>query len=413
MEMNDRNCEILLEYLKSILYDQEIRKPDLDGMEEPFRRLGLCMESLQESVERTKAYVEALSMGNLSQEFPSGDSFLRGNLKKLQENLNTLTRQAKQVAAGDYSRQISCLGELSDAFNSMTGQLELRESQLKEETEKVKARAQVIKAYNELLVEVIRKRGEWVLVVDAEKRTVTYCNKADNWDREGTLQCDNRCTRKLHFQEQILNWTGERQRDWEFEDEQGNCYYVNSFPVEWRERHSYVHVISDVTRERQEKDVLQSKAYYDAAFGIRNRRFFLEYMEKALQESKTITLCYLDLDGLKFVNDRFGHLEGDNYIRGFVDIIQKHFRRGDILARVGGDEFILILEGNMGSLADDKLWNTRTCFREENRRPYPESFSYGIYVIDGEKNSSTLEEILGTADASMYEFKRKYKEERF
>ncbi len=374
MAMEDRNCEILVEYLKSILYDHEIRKPDLEKLDEPFRGLGHCMETLQ-------------------------------------ENLNHLARQAQLVAAGDYSQKVSGLGEFSEAFNTMTTQLELRRSQLKEESKKVKDRAEVIEAYNELLVEMTRRRNEWVLVVDAEKRSVVYCNKSDEEGYVHTPECD-KCKRKLHFQERILNWKGESQWNWDFEDACGNCYNVNSFPVEWRGRHSYVHIVSDVTKEQQEKEVLQSKAYYDAAFGVRNRRFFMEYMEHALQEKKTVTLCYLDMDGLKFVNDRFGHLEGDCYIRTFVEVVQRHFRRGDILARVGGDEFVLILTGSLEELAVGKLQSARDCFREENHKSYPVSFSYGIYVIDGQTNRATLEEIMQAVDASMYEFKRKYKEKR-
>ena len=65
---------------------------------------------------------------------------------------------------------------------------------------------------------------------------------------------------------------------------------------------------------------LTSKAYHDAGTGIKNRLFFEEYMEMILKENQKATLCYLDLDGLKYVNDKFGHQEGDIYIQCFVEL---------------------------------------------------------------------------------------------
>ncbi len=410
--MDERNYNILLEYLKSILYDKNIKKPDLDTLDPSFRELGRYLEILQNSLEEMREYAHDLSQGNLSRDFPSRDNLFCDSLKNLHANLNHLAWQAGQVAAGDYSQRVSFLGDFSEAFNTMTSQLQDRETRLELESQKVHSRAEVIRSYNELLVEMTRKRNEWVLVVDAETKSVVYCNKNDEDGGEGnTGQC-NRCRRQLHFQQEILSWTGETQGNWEFEDEHENSYRVTSFPVEWRGRYSYVHMVSDMTRERQEMDQLENKAYYDAALGIRNRRFFMEYMENVLQEKKTVTLCYLDLDGLKYVNDRYGHLEGDCYIRSFVELIQKHFRRGDVLARVGGDEFALILEGRLEQTTEKKLEDARYCFRLENRKDYPVSFSYGITLIDGEKNDSSLDQIMQGVDRSMYEYKRKFKEKR-
>ena len=68
------------------------------------------------------------------------------------------------------------------------------------------------------------------------------------------------------------------------------------------------------------------------------------YCEKTLRDKERIVLGYLDLDCLKNINDKYGHAAGDNYIRLFVHTIQKNFRNTDVFARVGGDEFCLILK---------------------------------------------------------------------
>ena len=95
--------------------------------------------------------------------------------------------------------------------------------------------------------------------------------------------------------------------------------------------------MTDQLRERE--DVLVLEAHQDALTGIGNRHFLREKLEATLESGEGFLFCYCDLDHLKYVNDRFGHAEGDNYIRRFVDTVQGNIRRGDIFARIGVDEF--------------------------------------------------------------------------
>ena len=133
-------------------------------------------------------------------------------------------------------------------------------------------------------------------------------------------------------------------------------------------------------------------------------------MEKILSEKREATLCYLDLDGLKYVNDTFGHLEGDLYIQNFVELVRSSFRNGDTFARTGGDEFCLVLTGHLKSLIDRKMEELLHSFQSEHYADYQCSFSYGIVEIEGKDNEWTLDEILQKADAIMYECKRRNKE---
>ncbi len=177
--MEKENCEMLFEYLKSILYDSQVKELNIEELDEPYQKLGKGLSYLQHAVEEMLAY-SAISLpgGNLSGVYPARENMLCTNLKNLHANLNHLTWQAKQVAAGDYSQHVSYLGEFSEAFNTMTDQLRERETLLKEEAQKVKKRAEVIESYNELLVEMTRKRNEWILVVDEQSREIVYCNKS-------------------------------------------------------------------------------------------------------------------------------------------------------------------------------------------------------------------------------------------
>ena len=403
--MEKDNCELLFEYLRSILYDQQIHALDVKELDEPYQKLGKGLAFLQQAVEEMLAYTEDLSRGNLSGAYPSRDNFLCVNLKNLHANLNHLTWQAKQVASGDYSQHVSYLGEFSEAFNTMTAQLKERETQLKEEAQKVQKRAQVIEEYNDLLVEMTRRRKEWIVVVDAQSRDIVYCNK-----RIDPEFCE-KCRHRLSFRNDILNWQdSEQYKVWEAGDEEQGYYRITTFHIEWRGQNAYAHIVVDITDEKQAANRLNSKAYMDPGTGIHNRLFFDEYMESVLEEGREVTLCYLDLDGLKYVNDHYGHNQGDNYIRSFVSLMKSSVRSTDIFARIGGDEFCVVIPEVEKETAEKKFAELLELFVAENKEEYPVSFSYGVVEIRRIGKRMTLEEIIKTADAQMYECKRRNKE---
>lgn len=408
--MEKDNCGLLFEYLRSILYDQQIQPLDVKELDEPYQKLGKGLLFLQQAVEEMLAYTEDLSRGNLSGAYPSRDNFLCVNLKNLHASLNHLTWQAKQVANGDYSQHVSYLGDFSEAFNTMTAQLKEREAQLKEEAQKAQERAQVIEEYNDLLVEMTRRRNEWIVVVDEESRDIVYCNKRKDEKRIDPEFCE-KCRHRLSFRNDILNWQDSDQyKVWEAGDEEQGYYRITTFHIEWRGRNAHAHIVVDITDEKRAANRLNSKAYMDPGTGIHNRLFFDEYMESVLEEGREVTLCYLDLDGLKYVNDHFGHNQGDNYIRSFVLHMKSSVRATDIFARIGGDEFCVVIPELEKETAEKKFAELLERFAAENKEEYPVSFSYGVVEIRSTGKRPALEDIIKTADAQMYECKRRNKE---
>jgi len=378
--MSDRNGEILLGYLQSILRDQQIKDPGLVQLDEPYRRLGEEIIRLRESVDEAKSCLEAALDGN-------------------------------------YTCQASFPGDFSHTVNKMIARLQEKDGLLQHEVEQRKLREE--EPYNHLLAELTKKRSEWILVVEKGTRNILFCNRKTIKDadrhKEGDF-CDV-CHYKLSFKPQILNWdSDEPYAIWEAEDVHGNVYQVTSFLTEWQEQKAYAHVIMDTTEEAHEARQLANKAYHDPGTGIENRRYFEEYMDEALKENREITLCYMDLDGLKYVNDKFGHLEGDEYIRSFVALIKTKIRTTDVFARIGGDEFCLILPGYHKDVVNEKIHEALEQMVAENQKPYPASFSFGVIELHQKEERLTLKEILERADTMMYlckrENKKKYHENR-
>lgn len=260
--------------------------------------------------------------------------------------------------------------------------------------------------YIELLTELTRTRREWILVADARSGKILYCNQQLEELDELPRHCGS-CDSFPLLRDTILQWTDVPQTK-EIEDGKGRIYQISTHAIEWQNREAYAHIIIDITDHKKQTQRLSRKAYLDPSLGIYNRLFFKEYMTNILNEQTCVTLCYMDLDGLKYVNDHFGHPEGDAYLGRFVSAVQNHIRNGDILARIGGDEFCLVLPGCRIDDANGKMESIRDAFIRENTREYPASFSFGALEIKEDSNL-TLQEIIEKADAVMYEYKRKHK----
>jgi len=162
-----------------------------------------------------------------------------------------------------------------------------------------------------------------------------------------------------------------------------------------------------VDRKRKE-DELREMSLTDELTGLHNRRGFFTLADQQLKianrSKKEMFLLYADLDGLKIINDTFGHDVGDRALAETAQILRDTFRESDILARMGGDEFVaLVVEaGDMG--ADTLALRVREKFGERNARPgqrFVLSISFGIVLYDPEK-PRPAQDLVNAADKLMY-----------
>jgi two-component system cell cycle response regulator len=157
---------------------------------------------------------------------------------------------------------------------------------------------------------------------------------------------------------------------------------------------------------------LLQMALRDDLTGLHNRRGFTalatRYLKWARDTGQQLALVFADIDGLKSINDRFGHGEGDRAISLAAASIKETFRKLDVTARLSGDEFVaLIVEvpGRSVEMICSRLQtNLAQCSAAERR--YPLSLSVGVAHFDPEK-PVTLQELMRQADAALYRHKRK------
>lgn len=169
-----------------------------------------------------------------------------------------------------------------------------------------------------------------------------------------------------------------------------------------------------IERHRMMQGLLD-KSLTDELTRLYNRRGFNEIAQNQIKLSarsnKELILIYLDLDNMKGVNDNFGHEEGDHMICDAAEIIKDSFRETDIVARVGGDEFLVLALGTSpdyaGIIATRLLRNVSE-FNKKGLRPYNLSISLGISGYDP-RNPCELAELITRADNAMYMDKRSHK----
>ena len=153
----------------------------------------------------------------------------------------------------------------------------------------------------------------------------------------------------------------------------------------------------------------QEMAATDPLTGIANRRRFYRVaeaeLERARRHRRPLTLAYLDLDNFKQLNDRSGHHAGDQALRAIAGILQAHVRRLDLVARVGGDEFTILLPETSHSQARSVIEKLQPLLATETQREGWD-VTCSIGVVTALPPPPTVDALIRAADQLMYQVKR-------
>jgi diguanylate cyclase (GGDEF)-like protein/PAS domain S-box-containing protein len=162
-------------------------------------------------------------------------------------------------------------------------------------------------------------------------------------------------------------------------------------------------IARDITERKRSEERVRFLALHDPMTGLANYRKLMEALEAELERSartkRPFAVLLLDLDGLKEINDQYGHLVGSQAVCRLADALKKHSRSIDTAARYGGDEFVLILVETDRNTATVVANRIRDRLAKDPAKP-PISVSIGITVCpeDGE----TVESLLSAADRELY-----------
>ncbi len=165
------------------------------------------------------------------------------------------------------------------------------------------------------------------------------------------------------------------------------------------------------------KAELSSLSMTDDLTGLYNRRGFLTLAKQQIRiagrHQKKLLLIYADLDNLKGINDHWGHTEGDQALQTIADVLNRTFRASDLIARIGGDEFVILgieeSEADFGKI-QERIKRNIDRHRGLPERPYELSISVGILRCQPEEMGN-LDSFLAQADQLMYKQKTSKKSE--
>jgi len=157
---------------------------------------------------------------------------------------------------------------------------------------------------------------------------------------------------------------------------------------------------------------LRQESHYDALSGLLNRRGLVDKLTDRLAglPSQLGALFYMDLDRFKEINDTFGHETGDDAIKAASDVLRASMRTDDLVARMGGDEFVFFAPIHDASEAEairDRVESNLAAFNEKGTAPYRLMASIGFCVFDATRDVS-IDEIASRADAELYRIKEQH-----
>jgi diguanylate cyclase (GGDEF)-like protein/PAS domain S-box-containing protein len=179
--------------------------------------------------------------------------------------------------------------------------------------------------------------------------------------------------------------------------------------IEWEGELATLHFLMDVTDRKKAEVALEFRSTHDILTGLFNRQYFEQEIEK-LQTSKRfpVSILVMDMNGLKEINDTQGHAAGDEQLRLTAQVIRKAFRPDDIIARIGGDEFVVLLPESDAHIASQAVERVKKVLDDFNRlNPDKNLVSFAIGFSTSEETPN-LRDVFRIADREMYIHKANY-----
>ncbi|KWT95127.1 diguanylate cyclase domain-containing protein [Candidatus Magnetominusculus xianensis] len=430
--MDERVASILEQLSKGRI---PVVPPDVD--------YAVQLARLTSYLDAIRHFTLALSSGDLSQTMgQAGMGPVVGSLKALHSSLKHLTWQTKQIALGDFSQRVEFMGEFAEAFNTMVvtlgesrAELEQAYERLNEDMMELQLMSAELQQSEERFRLIAESVSDVIWTLDASLDSFTYVSPSiaslrgftvDEAINEKFAQAltpksyayvQDILMQKLSFYSETGTLDSFSER---IEIEQV-CKDGRIIPVEVvisaiistdGNIKEFVGISRDITERKREEEKLKYESTHDSMTGLYNRAYFDDELGRIANGPLfPVSFIVADLDGLKRVNDSIGHEAGDQLIRGASDVLKMAFRGSDVVARTGGDEFLIILNMTDEELAAKSIGRIRIYQEQYNKNSgnMPVSISLGTATA---YSAGDIPSALKEADKRMYDDKVSRKQQR-
>lgn len=362
-----------------------------------------------------KEQVWAITNGDLERPV-NQKGFFAGCLRSLQSKLRHLTWQTQMIAAGDFSQRVDFLGEFSTAFNSMTAALAKAKADLEDSERRYR-----------LLAE---NAGDIILTVDFERR-ITWVSPAisrllgytqDQWIGHtiDEVFASPAAYSYLVLLKRFLEPEARQHLPATVESQlirkDGSLLWTETSIAPLLDADAsdagVVCVIRDIADRKRVQEDLYKLATTDALTGAINRRHFWELSSQEVYRSirygTPLSLIIMDVDKFKQVNDTYGHAVGDMVLRTLAQVGRTSVRSTDMLARIGGEEFTVLLPGiglEGAVTVADRLRRTFASLEIPLESGETVSFTVSAGVAERSADEKTFEDLFRAADEALYKAK--------
>lgn len=183
---------------------------------------------------------------------------------------------------------------------------------------------------------------------------------------------------------------------------------MRSVEIKWGGEDAFLASLRDITDHKKKESILYNLSISDDLTSLYNRRGFTSladrHIRSATKSKKYFTVFFIDLDGLKNINDTFGHLVGSKVLRDSAMLLTETFRSSDIISRFGGDEFVVLAKGlteNNVGMIKDRLEENIESYNNTSSNSFKLSMSVGAAFFDPSK-PATIDGLVNSADERMY-----------
>ena len=352
---------------------------------------------------------------------------------RLLKPMHILQQTSDDFSSGDLTKRIDIvrndeIGQISESFNKVASEMQFLvnnlEKTVKERTVELQKTVSTLDENKNQLQLILDSAAEGIYGIDVDGNC-TFCNiscvKMLGYTNQSDLLGKNMHSLIHHTQRDgnplqvgdckinkaIKQGEGAHVDDEVFWRVDGTAFDVeyDSFPqVKNGDIIGAVITFMDVSERKQKEAQIQYLNSYDTLTGLLNRRSFEENRAKLdIIDNLPLSVIFADINGLKMTNDIFGHSAGDELIKRSSEILQRVCRQNDMVARVGGDEFILLLPNTSRENAESILSRIQSEFKTARVQAIKCSVSLGLDTKQSPDQS--LEEVIANADNAMYKEK--------